>query len=50
MQHSVLLIAPVRLTKRVSERPSDGALLWQTFVSVAVTAVSSVSIHLKKRD
>lgn len=31
-------------------RASDGALLWQTFVSVAVTAVSSVSIHLKKRE
>jgi outer membrane protein assembly factor BamB len=29
-------------------RASDGALLWQTFVSVAITAVSSISIHLKK--
>ena len=29
-------------------RASDGALLWQTFVSVAVTAVSSISISLKK--
>lgn len=29
-------------------RASDGALLWQTFVSVAVTAVSSVSIRIFK--
>ena len=31
-------------------RASDGALLWQTFVSVAVTAVSSLSIDLKKNE